>query len=126
MNILDKVGSVGTLIAAFGMSCCLPVFATGGAAIGLGFLAEYESEMIYLMQAAVVLAVGGTLWAFRKHRHILPAVFGVLSAVLILHAVNTDLNAYLIYGGLIGLAVTAVLNTIYAKRCGNCEIGGNE
>ena len=48
----------------------------------------------------------------------------ILSAVLILYAVNTNPNSYLIYGGMIGLITAAVLNAIYAKNCGNCEIGG--
>jgi hypothetical protein len=37
MNILDKLGSLGAVVAAFGMSCCLPLFATVGSVIGLVF-----------------------------------------------------------------------------------------
>jgi mercuric ion transport protein len=124
MNVLDKIGAGGTIAAAFGMSCCLPLFAVVGSAIGLGFLAQYESEMNYLMQAAVVLAVVGTLWAYRKHRSILPVIIGIVSAGVIIYSVNTNMNSSLIYGGLAGLVATAILNAIYTKRCGNCEIGG--
>ena len=124
MNILDKLGSFGAIVAAFGMSCCLPLFATVGSVVGLGFLARYEYEMFYVMQCAVVLAVAGTVWAYLKHKNILPVMLSVLSAVLILYAVNTNPNSYLIYGGMMGLITAAVLNAIYAKRCGNCEIGG--
>ena len=124
MNILDKLGSLGAIVAAFGMSCCLPLFATVGSVIGLGFLDQYEYQMFYVMQVAVVLAVAGTLWAYRKHKNISPVILAVLSAGLILYAVNTTLNSWLIYGGMIGLIATAILNAIYAKRCGNCEIGG--
>ena len=123
MNILDEIGASGTIVAAFGMSCCLPLFAVIGSAIGLGFLAQYESEMNYFMQAAVVLAVAGTIWAYRRHKNILPVVLGILSGGLILYAVNTDLNSSFIYGGLIGLVTTVILNAIFTKRCGNCEIG---
>lgn len=123
MNILDKIGSGGAIVAAFGMSCCLPVFAAVGSAIGLGFLAQYESEMNYLMQAAVVLAVAGTIWAYRKHKSIVPVILGTVSAGMIIYSVNSDMNAYWIYGGLTGLAATAILNAIYARKCGNCEIG---
>lgn len=124
MNILDKIGSLGAVLGGFGIACCLPLFAAVGSAIGLGFLARYEPEMNYLMQAAVVLAVAGTLWAYRKHKNLLPVILSVVSAGLILYAVNTDLNANLIYGGMIGLVATAVLNAVFARRYGNCETGG--
>jgi hypothetical protein len=124
MNILDKLGSIGTFVAAFGMSCCLPLFAFVGSAIGLGFLARYEYEMFYAMQAAAVLAVAGTLWSYRRHRNILPVAVGVLSAGLILYSVNTTLDSLLIYGGMVGLVGTAILNAIFARRCGNCAVGG--
>lgn len=124
MNVLDKVGSIGTIIGGFGMSCCLPLFAAVGSAIGLGFLARYASAMNYLMQAAVVLAVAGTIWAYRKHKNVLPVILSVLSAGLILYAVNTDMNANFIYGGMAGLAASAILNAVFARRCGNRETGG--
>lgn len=124
MNILDKLGSFGAVIAAFGMACCLPLFAAVGSVVGLGFLAQYESQMFYVMQVGVVLAVAGTIWAYRKHKNILPVILAVLSACLILYTVNMTLNSWLIYGGIIGLVATAVLNAVYTKRCGNCEVGG--
>ena len=124
MNILDKLGSLGTIVAAFGLSCCLPLFAVVGSVVGLGFLARYEYEMFYVMQVAVVLAVAGTIWAYRKHKNILPVILAVVSAGLILYAVNTTLNSWLIYGGMTGLIATAILNAIYANRCGDCKIGG--
>ena len=84
MNILDKLGSLGTIVAAFGMSCCLPLFAVVGSAVGLGFLAQYEYEMFYVMQVAVVLAVAGTVWAYRKHKNSLPVILSGVSAISIL------------------------------------------
>jgi mercuric ion transport protein len=123
-NILDKIGSFGTLLAAFGMSCCLPVFAAVGSAVGLGFLARYEYEMFYVMQIAAVLAAVGTLWAYRKHKKILPVILSVFSAGLILYSVNTTLDDWLIYGGMTGLVGAAVLNSVFARRCGGCKVGG--
>ena len=79
----------------------------------------------YLMQAAVVLAVAGTLWAYRRHKNVLPVVLAVLSAGSILYAVNTSLDSRLIYGGMVGLVAAAILNSILARRCGNCAVGGD-
>ncbi len=126
MNIIDKLGSIGTIIAAFGMSCCLPLFATVGSTIGISFLAQYESEMFYVMQVAVVLSVAGTFWAYRYHRNIVPVILGVLSAGLITYSINTSLNSVLIYGGIIGLIITVILNAVYARRCGNCRTEGGQ
>lgn len=125
IQVLDKVGSLGTFIAAFGMSCCLPLFAAVGSAVGLGFLARYEYEMFYVMQGAVVFAVFGTLWAYRRHKNVLPVILGVLSASLIIYALNTTLDSRLIYSGLVGLIGTSILNTIYARRCGKCVVRGD-
>lgn len=123
-NIFDKLGSIGTFIAAFGMSCCLPLFAAVGSVVGLGFLARYEHEMFYVMQGAAVLAALGTLWAFRRHKNLLPVILGFASAGLILYAVNTSLNMWLIYAGMVGLVGTSILNSIFARRCGQCTVGG--
>ena len=123
-NIFDKIGSIGTLVAAFGMSCCLPLFAAVGSVVGLGFLARYEYEMFYVMQVAAVLAALGTLWAFRRHKNLLPVILGFTSAGLIIYAVNTSLNTWLIYGGMVGLIGTAILNSIFARKCGECSVGG--
>lgn len=124
MNILDKIGASGTIVAAFGMSCCLPLFAAVGSALGLSFLAQYEAQMNYLMQVAVVLAIAGTIWAYRTHKNILPVVLAILSGGLIVYAVNTDMSSTLIYSGLAGLVATAILNAVFARRCGNCKTGG--
>lgn len=126
MNVLDKLGSVGTIIAAFGMSCCLPLFAAVGSAIGIGFLARYEYEMFYGMQIAAVLSVAGTLWAYRHHKSIVPVITGVLSTGLIVYSVNTSLDSSLIYSGMFGLIATAILNAVYAKRCGDCRVEGGQ
>lgn len=122
-NVFDKIGSIGTIVAAFGMSCCLPLFAAVSSVVGLGFLARYEYEMFYVMQVAAVLAALGTLWAFRRHKNLLPVILGFTSAGLIIYAVNTSLNMWLIYGGMVGLIGTATLNSIFARKCGECSVG---
>lgn len=126
MNIFDKVGSAGTVVGGFGIPCCLPLFAAASSALGLGFLARYGAQFGYLMQAAAVLALAGTLWAYRTHRNALPVILNILGAASIIYAVNTDMNANLIYGGMIGLIAAAILNSVFARRCGNCGTGGEE
>lgn len=76
------------------------------------------------MQAAAVLALAGTLWASRKHKNALPVILSVLGAASIIYAVNTDMNANVIYGGMAGLIGAAILNAVFARKCGNCETYG--
>jgi len=124
MSILDKIGTLGALGSAFGMACCLPIFAAVGSAIGLSFLAEYEPQMNYLMQAAALMAAAGTIWSYRRHKSVVPGIVSAAAAASIIYSINTDMNAGLIYVGLIGLVIAAVSNALYIRKCGNCEIGG--
>ena len=39
----DKTGALGTLVAAMGCAMCFPALASIGAALGLGFLSQWES-----------------------------------------------------------------------------------
>ena len=116
-NILDKVGSVGAVIAGAAVPCCFPFLSLIGSILGLSFLAPYEAYVMYALQVLVVLALIGTVIAYRGHRKILPLALGIVSTASILYAINTDLNIYLLYGGMAGLLIVAVWNSIEARRC---------
>ena len=116
-NILDKVGSVGAVIAGAAIPCCFPFLSLIGSILGLSFLAPYQIYVMYAMQALVVLALVGTVIAYRGHRKILPLILGVFSTAAVLYAVNTNMNIYLLYGGLAGLLIVAVWNSIEGRRC---------
>ena len=116
-NILDKVGSVGAVIAGAAVPCCFPFLSLIGSILGLSFLAPYQAYVMYAMQALVVLALVGTVIAYRGHRKILPLMLGILSTTSVLYSVNTNLNIYLLYGGMAGLLIVAVWNSIEARRC---------
>lgn len=116
-NILDKVGSVGAVIAGAAVPCCFPFLSLIGSILGLSFLAPYETYVMYAMQLLVVLALVGSVIAYRGHRKILPLFLGIISTAAVLYASNTNLNLYLLYGGLAGLLIVAVWNSIEAKCC---------
>lgn len=116
-NILDKVGSVGAVLAGAAVPCCFPFLSLIGSILGLSFLAPYQIYVMYAMQALVVLALVGTVIAYRGHRKILPLILGVFSTAAVLYAVNTNMNIYLLYGGLAGLLIVAVWNSIEGRRC---------
>ena len=116
-NILDKLGSVGAVVAGAAVPCCFPFLSLIGGILGLSFLAPYESYVMYAIQALVLLALVGSIIAYRGHRKIIPLILSVASTAAVLFAVNTNMNIYLIYGGMIGLIIVAIWNSIEAKRC---------
>ena len=116
-NILDKVGSIGALIAGAAVPCCFPFLSLIGSILGLTFLAPYEAYILYAMQGLVVIALIGTVIAYRGHRKVLPLILGILSTAAVLYALNTDMNVKILYSGLAGLLIVAVWNSIEAKRC---------
>jgi hypothetical protein len=122
-NVLDKVGSVGALIAGAAVPCCFPFLSLIGSILGLSFLAPYETYVLYAMQALVVLALAGTVIAYRGHRKIAPLILGIASTVAVVYALNTDLNLMFLYSGLAGLLIVAIWNSIEAKHCAEiCKV----
>ncbi|MCC7307135.1 MAG: MerC family mercury resistance protein [Acidobacteria bacterium] len=116
-NILDKVGSIGAIIAGGAVPCCFPFLSLIGGILGLSFLAPYETYVLYVMQGLVLLALVGSAIAYRGHRKILPLILAFLSTGAVLFALNTGMNVKILYPGLVGLIVVAVWNSIEAKRC---------
>ena len=116
-NILDKVGSVGAVIAGAAVPCCFPFLSLFGSILGLSFLARYESTIMYVLQGLVLLALVGSVIAYRGHRKIAPLILAILSTASILYGINTTLDIYFIYGGMIGLLIVSVWNSIESRRC---------
>lgn len=125
-NVLDKVGSIGAIIAGAAVPCCFPFLSLIGSILGLSFLAAYETYILYAMQVLVVVALIGSVIAYRGHRKVLPLILGVLSTAAVLYALNTDMNVKILYTGLAGLIVVAIWNSIEAKRCADaCKVDEN-
>ena len=116
-NVLDKIGSVGAVIAGAAVPCCFPFLSLIGSILGLSFLAPYEKYVMYAMQVLVVLALAGSAIAYRGHRKISPLLLGIVSTGAVLYSLNTDMNVEVLYSGLAGLLIVAVWNSIEAKRC---------
>ena len=75
------------------------------------------------MQVLVVVALFGSVIAYRGHRKVLPLILGVLSTAAVLYALNTDMNVKILYAGLAGLIIVAIWNSIEAKRCADaCKV----
>lgn len=117
INILDKAGSIGAVIAGAAVPCCFPFLSLFGSILGLSFLARYESTIMYVLQGLVLLALAGSVIAYRGHRKIAPLILAIASTTSVLYGMNTGLDIYYIYGGMVGLLIVSVWNTIEAYRC---------
>ena len=62
--VLDKLGAIGTLLAAASCPACFPLLAVVGSALGLGILARFEGYVMYVLQGFVLLALAATATIF--------------------------------------------------------------
>lgn len=120
-NHLDKVGIVGSFIAA---ACCLglPAVLSIVAAVGLGFLIK-DAILLPLMVVFLAVSLVGLYLGYRVHRRPWALVLAGVSSVaaflfIFIHTIN--FAAYLAIGGLV---VASVLNVVLRRRCAPaCEV----
>lgn len=81
----DKAGSVGALVSAMGCAMCFPAIAGLGAAVGLGFLSQWEWYLVTTLMPAfawLVIIVHGLAWFSHRQWH--RSLLGMLGPVLLL------------------------------------------
>ncbi len=114
---LDKIGSVGAVLAAAAAPCCFPLLAALGSALGLSVLQPFKGYMAYAMQGLVLLALAGNYLAWRSRKKWMPLAISGVGVVLVLLGYYSSLPTELIYAGLGALVVAAFLN-MTARRSG--------
>lgn len=83
----DKAGVIGAIIAALGCAACFPALGSLGAAIGLGFLSQYEGTFIrYVLPLFAVIGLVANLVGGLRHRHWARMFLGVIGPLLVLAA----------------------------------------
>jgi mercuric ion transport protein len=85
-HLLDTGGALGALMAAVAALCCFPLLAPLGFALGLGALLPWAAYALYGVAMGAVLAMVGSVVAFRAHRHRGWLLLGVGSGMLVLPA----------------------------------------
>lgn len=114
---IDRVGSLGTLIAAMACPVCWPVLATLGSSLGLGIFAPWEGIISnFVFPPFVVIAVLGIFLSFRSHKKRLPLVLGIVSGSLILFGFYVIWQPTLVYIGIFGLLISSVLGYLANKQ----------
>lgn len=83
----DKAGVIGTIVAAMGCAACFPAIGSLGAAIGLGFLIQYEGALIrYVLPLFAIIGLAANLVGGLRHRHWTRTVLGIMGPLLVLAA----------------------------------------
>src|SRR6266567_3513128 len=113
---LDRVGSLGALIAAIAAPCCFPLFAAVGTAAGLTALGPYEGLILYIFQGFAVLTFVGLALSFRQHRNYGPLIVGALSCAALAYHFYYSFSLAALYSGLFGLIGASVWNYLRSRR----------
>lgn len=114
----DKVGALGALVSSIGCAACFPALGSLGAAIGLGFLSQYEGMFIrILLPLFAVVALLANIVSWRRHRQPLRGVLSVIGPVLVLAAVfvmrtQGVRTGFLLYPGLALMFVVAIWDLV--------------
>src|SRR5262249_17429027 len=115
-SLLDKWGALGALMAALAAPCCFPLLAPLGFALGFGALLPWAEYALYGVAGCAVVAMVGSVVAFRSHRHLGWLLLGVGSGLLVVAPLAVAWPPMVAYAGLLGLAVTAVGNHVLFRR----------
>ena len=125
-----KVGVIGAIVAAMGCAACFPAIASLGAAIGLGFLSQFEGVFIhYLLPLFAAIGLLANLIGGLRHRQWLRMALGMVGPVLVLAAVwfmvtSGRSTPWLIYPGLVLMAAVAIWDLVSPPR-NECDTNGS-
>jgi hypothetical protein len=113
---LDRVGSIGALVAAVMAPCCLPIFAAFAAAVGITALGLNEGVVFYVLQAFALLSIAGLALAASRHKQFGPLILGAIGLLALFFSFHARFSAPLIYLGLGGLCAASVWNYFLSRK----------
>lgn len=123
-HIADKTGALGSVIAAMGCAACFPAIASLGAAIGLGFLSQYEGlllDWLLPLFATIALVANGLGWLHHRQWH--RSALGMVGPVIVLLALypffGRPWTAQLLYVGLATMVAVSIWDLVAPahRRC---------
>ena len=81
-SYIEKIPSIGAIIAAAGCPICFTALAAVGSVFGLGALAAFESQFLIITQIFVELSVLFAVISFRRTGQKLSLSIALISGVL--------------------------------------------
>ena len=119
-RISDKAGSLGSIVSAMGCGACFPALASLGAALGLGFLSQFEAVFVtVLLPLFAALALLANALGWFSHRQWQRSVLGMIGPAIVLVASFTVAEK-LLYVGLATMVAVSVWDFVSPanRRCG--------
>ena len=106
ISLFDKSGSLGVLTATMGCASCFPAVGSLGAAIGLGFLHQYEGVFINtLLPLFAAIALAANIFSFFNHKIWYRGLLGIAGSIMVLLTMYPlwayNWSTYLLYVGII-------------------------
>jgi mercuric ion transport protein len=121
----DKAGASGALLSAMGCAACFPAIASLGAAVGLGFLSQWEGLFINTLLpffAWVSLVLNALGWFSHRQWH--RSALGMTGPIFLLLSLypwfQYGWSTYVTYSAL-GLMVAVSLWDIYSPANHKCD-----
>lgn len=126
----DKVGALGGIVSAMGCTMCFPALASIGAALGLGFLSQWEGLFVHtLLPLFALIALTANVLGWFRHRQWHRCALGMLGPVLVLIALyplwHSEARNLVLYTGLavmLGVAAWDLLSPSH-RRCADDACG---
>ena len=127
--LLENTGALGALTAAMGCASCFPALGSLGAALGLGFLAQYEGLFINtLLPLFAAIALAANIFSFISHRVVYRMLIGIAGPTMVLLTMfplwTYDWSTWLLYAGIALMLVVAIWDLLSppSKVCASCNI----
>jgi len=133
-KISDKAGLIGTILSAFSCAACFPAIAGIGAALGFGFLSQWEwtiIEMWFPLFASLVIVAN--ILGYLSHKQWHRTVLGLIGPTLVLLSLYPFFkyawSTYVTYTGIGIMLLFSIWDMVSSKniKCedGVCEVKSN-
>lgn len=122
VSAADKTGVIGAIVSAIGCAACFPALGSLGAALGLGFLSQYEGVFIrILLPLFALIALLANAISWRRHRNLPRGLLSVTGPLLVLTAVFVMRgmgirSGFLLYPGLVLMIAVAIWDLVSRHR----------
>lgn len=130
-RVADKAGALGSVVSAMGCAACFPAISSLGAALGLGFLSEYEGLFLTkLLPLFAAIALVANILGWFSHRQWHRTLLGIMGPTMVLAAMLVFFGqwwtARLLYAGLAVMVGASIWDLVSpaSRRCGpdSCEL----
>ena len=113
LRLFDKTGALGALVAAMGCASCFPALGSLAAALGLGFLAQFEGIIINtLLPLFAAISLGANVLSFFSHKVWYRALAGITGPGMVLLTLyplwSYGWSTYLLYAGIALMMIVSI------------------